>query len=275
MLWLIAAVVGGAWFFFASYDCRNVLPALLVISICVPAGCVRFYRKLERWRTAQMVLLGIITLLGVSVVSQIYRVAAAEAAESLSSDKFNRRIRAGQSDLPEKIKDFFPDEYETWNTLSHLHLLQSANHVLAGSVMYRWHPGGIYPYCDDVSVRFNPGDLFISTAYLPQDKENWTMVHAGRLQTWVRETARKTVPLSSLLLTGATPPRLLCRTPDVLGVETNGNQSLIVYNVANRELTSGFCLTWYVTWKERPRRRRFNPTSWFTIPAFWTPRPVP
>ena len=266
---IAAGAVLAVWYRTASYDLRNLLPALPLLGVCVTGGAIRLLAWLERFPAARFTLASTLGLFAIAIGSGAAAEAAGVMQDTLLRGNLGARFTADEAGFPQSAKVFFPHEYEVWSFLARQGLLSEAPHTVAISPLYRWVPSGIYAACDWNSGIIAAGDLFIGPpgARLPGVYDWWTKLWAADgLEAFIVDRKPVAVPLADLALTGASPPRMIRSSPGRLDAQAGGNESMLVYNLPNRDARSGISVVWQVTVQAeqpdsalRPCSQLYNP----------------
>jgi hypothetical protein len=252
---IVSAAILAVWYRTASYDLRNLLPALPFLGVCLAAGALQLFAWIGRIHGAAKLgagfaLAGVLGVFTLPVAFGIVAQANAVTEDTLLRGHLEARLGASAAGFPESTRRPFPNEFAAWNYLEGLGFLRSAPHVIAASMLYRWTSAGVYPACDWSRAIVSPGDLFIAAhgAPLPGPYDRWSKLRTfGPLEIYLDDRKPVAVPLQNLILTGTSPPRLTQSSPDELDAEAGGNQSMLVYNLQDRDSRSGFTVVWQAT----------------------------
>ena len=247
---ITAIAILAVWYRMASYDQRNLLPALPLLGLCAAAGAVRLLTWLKRFSGAQFVLAGMVGFFAITIGSGIVAEASAVAESTLLRDNLTARLTAAEASFPQSAAPFFPQECEIWDFLSRQGFLRQARHTMAVSMFYRWVSSGIYAASDWNQRIVEPGDLFIGPPGKrpPGDYNRWSKLRTfGRLEIFLADRQPIAVPLQKVALTGASPPKLSASSAEELDAEAGGNQSMLACNLADRETRAGFSVVWQAT----------------------------
>ena len=229
-LGITAAAILAVWYATASYDLRNLLPALPFLGLCLTAGAIQLAHG--RRKRAKFTLTGILAVFSLPMAFGIVAQAAAVAQDALLQDHLTARLQAAEAGFPENIKPFFRDEYAAWNFVERPGFLRRAPHTIAASPMYRWISTGIYPACDWNPAIVLPGDLFVASpgSPLPGEYGRWTELRTfGGVEVYLDERQPIDVPLQNL------------------DDEAEGTRSMVAYNLPDRDNQAGFSVVWQAT----------------------------
>jgi hypothetical protein len=160
----------------------------------------------------------------------------------------DRRLQTMSSGPEARMQLFFPREWEVHQFITSTSFASTATNIIATSHLYRWFPAGAYPLAHWSQGWIRPGDLFVGIEpHQPPGYDMWTKLYQNVLyRVWLADVNPRSIPLSDLLVTGATPPTVRASSAAALVVDLHGSQGLIVYNVPDRHLERGSRIVWRV-----------------------------
>jgi hypothetical protein len=237
------------WYHLAAYDARNILHMLPIAGVLATMGAAEA-RTIGWWRFLRvpvaLAAAAFIALASVNVVKGILRPLLLFRPDGERQTLIGRRLMAMDRGLEERVRLHFPAEYPVYSLLTRLPVTSGANHLLATAHLYRWFPRGAYPLADWTIGWGGDGDLWIGMRpTLPRFYDAWTMLHETPFfRVWIVERDLRSIPLSELTITGASPPLVKAASPSALEVELTGEDGVVAYNLRDRDLKRGSFVIW-------------------------------
>ena len=237
------------WYRFAAYDARNILHMLPIAGVLATMGAAEA-RTIGWWRfvRAPVALTGaaFIAFASLNVAKGILRPVLLFRPDAQRQTLIGRRLMAMDAGVEERVRLHFPAEYPVYSLLTRLPVTSRANHLLATAHLYRWFPRGAYPLADWMIEWGGDGDLWIGMRpTLPRFYDAWTMLHeTPHFRVWIVERDLRSIPLSELTVTGASPPRVKAASSSAVEVELTGKDGVIAYNLRDRDLKRGSFVIW-------------------------------
>jgi hypothetical protein len=185
---LTALAMSAVWLRFASYDVRNLVPAIPLLAFPVTHGGARLLAMFPENRAVRRGLLAsalCVLAAGATIVAPgtLRAIRAADPGRRVLL-----RVAAQSQEMPERVKMFFPEDYRMWHFLSRLRLLSAASRLVAVAPIYRWHANSIYGACSYDPAVLAPGDLFVAIEPYRPPVGTWTMLqNSTSLRAWLWE----------------------------------------------------------------------------------------
>jgi hypothetical protein len=249
---LVFLLAYAVWFRFSSYDTRNLQFAIPLLAVSVAGGGALLMRAAARrqataWAAAAVAglfaaaVVGRMPILIDSVVQPLFR----PAEHTSLAD----RIEAIDQGPAAVISYHWPDYREIFRRLNALPAALQARHFATNTALFRFFPRAIYTSSYYSPAWLGPGDLYVGGwEQAPPDYDDWTLVLVEHpFKVWVNQKGARRIPLSSVGLTGSSPPKRTADSrDDRLVLDAGGPESLIVWNVPERDMRAGDFVVWRV-----------------------------
>lgn len=243
---LVLVCAGGflVWVRWASYDVRNFLPFVPILGLCACAGLGGLLDAAAKHTAIRALLVLCVATVGTNLGFSLMRENLTLASMFRGDPSaFARRMDTIKGGMDERVALYFPRQSPTYAFLRSLPMARRATSLFATDPMYRWFATGIYTLCAG-ERKYLPGDLYVSAEPNPSMDVRWTMIQDEVYRVWLNEVSPRKVPLSRLLLTGKTPPRMKDLSAAGLNLELDGSSGLIMYNLEDRKLLGGSAVVW-------------------------------